>query len=267
MVPLEQHLNEIQKNRQVWERKALLRRLYDSFYDRIVPLIDPEAPGLILEIGAGLGNLKQRLPQAVSTDLFPNPWLDLVCDGYELPFRNNAVSHIVAFDVFHHLRAPRAFLREARRVLAPGGKLILFEPYISCLSFPVYALLHHEPVAWRRPIDLSEEAPATRDYYAAQGNATRLFFNGQSQEYLRGWEVSHAEAFSAWAYLLSGGYSRKACYPENLLSALQGFDRALSRWARVFGGRCLVMLQVMDEAAADGDCSGHCELPRAAVCG
>ena len=58
----------------------------------------------------------------------------MVCDGYELPFRDAALSHLVLFDVFHHLRAPNAFLREARRVLTPRGRLILFEPYISWSS-------------------------------------------------------------------------------------------------------------------------------------
>ena len=47
-----------------------------------------------------------HLPGAVTTDLFPNPWLDLACDGYELPFRPASLSHLVLFDIFHHLRAP-----------------------------------------------------------------------------------------------------------------------------------------------------------------
>lgn len=68
------------------------------------------------------------------------------CDGYELPFRSASLSHVVLFDVFHHLRAPNAFLREARRVLGPAGRLILFEPYISWTSYPIYGLLHHEPM-------------------------------------------------------------------------------------------------------------------------
>ena len=56
------------------------------------------------------------------------------CDGYELPFRSASLSHLVLFDVFHHLCAPNAFLQEARRVLGHTGRLILFEPYISWSS-------------------------------------------------------------------------------------------------------------------------------------
>ena len=56
---------------------------------------------LFKAIDSGIGNLKAHLPGAVATDLFPSPWLDLACDGYELPFRPASLSHLVLFDVFH----------------------------------------------------------------------------------------------------------------------------------------------------------------------
>ena len=149
--PLGQHQTEIQRNLAAWQNKPLLQKIYAGFYQRILALMDTRAPGCIVEIGSGIGNLKAHLPQALATDLFANPWLDLVCDGYELPFRSGSVSHLILFDVFHHLRAPNAFLREARRVLTPAGRVILFEPFISWTSFPVYGLCHHEPVAWNTP--------------------------------------------------------------------------------------------------------------------
>jgi SAM-dependent methyltransferase len=177
--------------------------------------------------------------------LFPNPWLDLVCDGYELPFADHSLSHLVLFDVFHHLRAPKAFLKEARRALAPAGRLILFEPYISLASLPVYGWLHPEPVAGNRPINLDDSLPRPRDYYAAQGNATRLFFkdNPESRACLEGWTSFHAEAFSAFSYLLSGGYSKPSLYPRTCLRPLLRLDAWLSRWPKLFGARCLVGLR------------------------
>jgi SAM-dependent methyltransferase len=241
--PLDQHQREIQRNLALWKRKPLLQTIYAGFYARILKLVDPALPGRVVEIGSGIGNLKAHLPQALCTDLFPNPWLDVVCDGYELPFRDGAVSHLVLFDVFHHLRAPNAFLREARRVLGPGGRLILFEPFISWLSYPVYGLLHHEPVAWHDPIDLRDSLPRPRDYYAAQGNATRLFFGREIPGWPAGWDVFHAEAFSSFSYLLSGGYSKPAFYPAARLPVIQRLDASLSRWPRLYGARCLVGLR------------------------
>src|SRR5438132_13819231 len=145
--PLTRHLWEIQHNLDAWQDKPLLRQIYAAFYERIVVLLDLRLPGRIVEIGSGVGNLKSHLPQAITTDLFPNPWLDLACDAYELPFKDRSVSNLILFDVFHHLERPIAFLREAERALAPGGRLILFEPYISLASLVVYGIFHHEPLA------------------------------------------------------------------------------------------------------------------------
>jgi len=241
--PLTQHQLEIRRNLDAWQNKPLLRQIYSKFYERIVALLDPKIPGQIVEIGSGVGNLKSHLPSAVSTDLFPNPWLDLVCDGYELPFVSGSLSHLILFDVFHHLRAPNAFLREARRVLTREGRLILFEPYISWSSFPVYVLFHHEPVAWRATIDFAEASLRPRDYYAAQGNATRLFFRRERRDWPSGWSLIHAEAFAGFSYLLSGGFSKPALYPARWLPRFERLDQTLSRWPRLFGARCLVALQ------------------------
>lgn len=243
MTPLTQHQTEIRQNLQRWASKPLLREIYAGFYQRILALIEPQQPGRIAEIGSGIGNLKSYWPEAIATDLFPNPWLDVVCDGYELPFRDGSLSHLVLFDVFHHLETPGAFFREAHRVLAPGGRVILFEPFVSVFSFPVYALGHHEPVAGRRPINLADTPPRPRAYYAAQGNATRLFFRREIPGWPPGWELFHAEAFACFHYLLSGGYSKPALYPARWLPRLRNLDARLSRWPRWFGGRCLVGLR------------------------
>lgn len=243
MTPLEQHQIEIEQNLARWRGKPLLQKIYAGFYEKILQHIDTNAPGAVVEIGSGIGNLKAYLPRAICTDLFPNPWLDVVCDGYELPFVSGSVSHLILFDVFHHLRCPRAFLNEARRVLMPNGRVILFEPFISAASFPVYGLLHHEPVAWKQPIEFAEKYSRPRDYYAAQGNATRLFFRNEDSSWLKGWNVAHAEAFGAFSYLLSGGYSKPAMYPASMLGVMRRFDAALSCCPRIFGGRCLVELR------------------------
>jgi SAM-dependent methyltransferase len=240
---IDQHQIEIERNRRFWKDKPLLQAIYAGFYRRIVALVDDTLPGAIVEIGSGIGNLTAHLPRAIRTDLFPNPWLDLACDGYELPFKTGSLSHLILFDVFHHLEAPRAFLMEAHRVLGKHGRLILFEPYISWASFAVYGLCHAEPVAWRRPISSHEALPRPRHYYAAQGNATRLFFKNTTEDWCAGWSRLHASIVVSFSYLLSGGFTRPALYPETWRRQLEGFDTFLSRWPRVFGARCLIGLE------------------------
>jgi SAM-dependent methyltransferase len=234
--------NQFDDYLRVWNAKPLLRQIYASFFQHIIALIDPKIPGRILELGASAGNLKAHLPQAIVSDFTPNPGLDLACDAYELPFSSGRLSHLVLLDVFHHLEAPNAFLREARRALVPNGRVILFEPYISWTSFPVYALLHREPVAWRARISSANDPPQLRDYYAAQGNATRLFFRDEWPTWPAGWKVFHKRVLSSFAHILSGGFSRPSFYPSGYLRPLQRCDRALSRWPRLFGARCLIGL-------------------------
>ena len=238
----QRHEREIDANIEAWRAKPLLREIYARFYDRILEQIDEETDGAIVEIGSGIGNLKERLPAAISSDLYLNGWLDLVCSGYALPLGDHAVSNLILFDVFHHLERPAAFFREAERVLAPRGRLILFEPYISMASWPAYGLFHPEDVAISAPIDLSEEVPQDR-YYAAQGNATRMFFRGESEAWARRFRIRHAEAFAAFHYLLSGGFSKPALYPVRLSRLIRALDEQLSRWPGVMGGRSLVVLE------------------------
>ena len=80
MNPADQHLREIEKNLAAWNRKPLLQEIYSGFYQDIIGRINTSASGLTIELGSGIGNLKSYLPSAISTDLFPNPWIDKVCD-------------------------------------------------------------------------------------------------------------------------------------------------------------------------------------------
>ena len=97
--------------------------------------------------------------------------------------------------------------------------------------------------AMNQAVDFADAYPRPRDYYAAQGNATRLFFRGESRDWLAGWSVAHAKVFSAFSYLLSGGYSKPAMYPAAMLGTMRSFDTALSCCPSLFGGRCLVELR------------------------
>jgi SAM-dependent methyltransferase len=239
--PLEQHQLEIQRNKESRAAKPLIRKIYADFYDRIVRELARDIPGAIVEIGSGSGDLKARVPEAISTDLFENPWLDLVADAYRLPFRNCSISNLVLLDVFHHLARPVAFLHEAQRVLTKGGRIILFEPYISWISSIAYGCFHHEPIAWKSPIDLSTEPPLNQTYYAAQGNATRLFFSSTSS-LPKNLRPLKTRALSDFTYLLSGGLSKPSLYPAFTYSALKILDRSLSLIPTLFGARCLVVL-------------------------
>src|ERR1700689_3362802 len=98
---LEQHNIEIHENREHWNRKPLLRKVYSELYREIARRVDPEIPGLVVELGSGMGNIKEHLPSCITTDVFPNPWLDRVENAYRLKFGDNPVGTLILFDVWH----------------------------------------------------------------------------------------------------------------------------------------------------------------------
>src|ERR1700761_1312729 len=111
----DQHNIEILENRKFWEKKPLLQKVYSQFYREIARRLKLTVPGLIVELGSGMGNVKEHIPQCITTDIFPNPWLDRVENAYLLSFKDGEVGHLILFDVWHHLRYPGAALKEFAR--------------------------------------------------------------------------------------------------------------------------------------------------------
>jgi len=245
-VPIDQHNVEIEQNLQAWQRKPVLQRAYRDFHRRIAGHVDPSIPGKIVELGSGIGNIRDVIPACVRTDLFPNPWLDQVENAYDLTFADGEVSHLILFDVFHHLEHPRTALDECQRVLAPGGRVIIFDPYVSLIGRLVYGPLHHEPIGFERSIVSSAPAsfdPKQHAYYAAQGNATRVFWQGDAPDILDGWDVIARERVGAWAYALTGGYSKPQLYPAAMYPLMRGIDSIAEWMPQLLALRALIVLR------------------------
>jgi SAM-dependent methyltransferase len=132
-------------HRQGLQRKAILRLLFERFY-RECRSMDLRyfdgVPGRRLEIGSGAGVIKSVLPDVITSDIKQLPFLDIVLRGEAMPFPANSLRAIYAINVFHHIPAPRLFLREMLRVLHPGGGFILIEPFYGPLACWVFRHLH-----------------------------------------------------------------------------------------------------------------------------
>jgi SAM-dependent methyltransferase len=243
---LQEHEKEIQRNLGVWSRKPLLRKIYKGFHEAIAGFVRKDINGLIVEVGSGIGNIKDVIPSCLRTDLFQNPWIDRVENAYAMTFDDCSVAALILFDVFHHLQYPGTAFKEFLRVLVPGGRVIIFDPCMSLAGMLVYGLLHHEPVAATKPIDwLAPEGwqPKNDVYYAAQGNASRVFFNGRYAPLLRDWNVVCRRTFSAFSYIASGGYSKPQLYPDKWYPGMKAVDAILDKIPVLFATRLLVVLE------------------------
>ncbi|MBX3095770.1 MAG: class I SAM-dependent methyltransferase [Fimbriimonadaceae bacterium] len=64
-------------------------------------------------------------------------------DGARLPLAEDSFSAVVALDIFEHIEDHASAFREAYRVLAPGGVLVLSVPAYKWLWGPHDVALHH----------------------------------------------------------------------------------------------------------------------------
>ena len=243
---IDRHLKEMLRNRDSWEKKPVLQAVYRSFYEEIAAgLVDP-AKGPVVELGSGIGVSKNFIPNCVTTDIFPNPWLDRVENAYQLKFDDSSIRSLILFDVFHHLKYPGSALAEFWRVIMPGGRVILFEPAMGLLGKLVYGLFHHEPLGLNSRIEVfppTGKRASEHGYYAAQGNAWRIFIKGEDAEMFKEWNLLRCRKLCVLSYVLSGGFSKPSLYPLSFLPAIRMIDRFLQVSPTIFATRLLVVLE------------------------
>lgn len=246
------HTTEVEDNHAIWLQKPLIRRIYHDFYDLIEVALRKDVDGRVVELGAGFGQLKQRIPNCLATDIFANPWIDQVENIYHLSFDNGSLSNIVMLDVFHHLQYPGDALAECARVIAPGGRIVILEPDMGLLGLFVYGLFHHEPLGREQPIEWQRTAPALAScpadnpvdaYYAAQANAHRVFVKQQYLGYRKQWRPVSVTRMACLSYVASGGFRGRQLYPQCAYPVLKMLDRLLDTLPRLWSTRLLVVLE------------------------
>ncbi|MBL8602510.1 MAG: class I SAM-dependent methyltransferase [Myxococcales bacterium] len=231
----------------------LLDCIYRDVYARMrAPIDDPEAYPRVLELGSGGGYFQSQCPRAITSECVPTPRVDRVVDGCDLEasFEAASLDAIVAFNVFHHLPDPGAFLRGASTVLRPGGKIVLVEPWFTPVGQWFYRGLHHEPYLldpddWSLrgmgrlaganeclPKSVFVDSPAR---FAASFPALR---------------VTEARPFHKGLYLVSGGLTFNTRVPRALAEGLVALDRRITRGDHTFGLFARIVVERVDPSAA-----------------
>jgi SAM-dependent methyltransferase len=223
-------------HRQVLLDKPLVQSLFADFYKRCRSLDERlfSGDGRRLEIGSGSGFMSEHYPDVITSDIKPLPFVQLVCSGQQMPFRDNSLRALYAINTFHHLPDPRAFFSELTRVLHPGGGAIFIEPYYGPLARQMFKRLHASE-------GFDEEAPAwesedTGPFSKANQALSYMVFTRDRAVFEREFprlSLMLDEPHTHLRYFLSGGVNFRQLVPTAAGPLVSFAERLLSPLNRV----------------------------------
>ena len=231
---------------EIWAARPELRCVYREWFRWLLDAVAGLAP--VVEVGSGPGFFKEFAPGLVATDITPGARADVRCDACVLPFGTATVGALVMVDALHHLPRPLDFMAEAARVLRPGGRLAMVEPWITPASFLLYRFFHHEDC--RLGIDVAQPFvdPGKR---ALDGNSAipRLV--------LRRWRrrggplrLIRSRTFVGLPYLLTFGFQRARPLPRALGAVAHVLERATVPLRPLAASRILAVWEKSPHGAA-----------------
>lgn len=233
----------LQLHERGWQSRPLVRRLYTDWFRLAAASLSPRRP--IIELGAGISRFNQVVPDTIVTDIALTPWSSTIVDAHQLPYDDASVGNLVLIDVFHHLADPGRFLAEAERVLTPGGRVVILDPYCSAVSTLAYRLGRHERTDLRQDAFADDPSVGESAMASNQARATLAFFRS-SDEFSRRFpelRLVGRRRLALFVYPLSGGLTRRPLLPGRLWSAAFRVERLLEPLAPLLAFRCLVVLE------------------------
>jgi len=228
--------------RQIIRGNRFLQQIYREWCEAICGHL-PDIPGKVLELGSGGGILADYLPDAITSEVFPCSGIRMVADGRALPLASGSLRAIVLLDVMHHIPEVRGFFREAERCLAPGGAVIMLEPWVSRWSRFVYTRFHHEPFQSESP-DWS--FPAQGPLSGANIALPWIVFERDRalfESEFPGLRIERIQPLMPFRYLVSGGVSMRSLMPDSATPFWRALEESLEPWMRHWAMFALILLR------------------------
>jgi SAM-dependent methyltransferase len=226
-------------------RNAFLEEIYFDFYRRLTEALPRETYPRLLELGSGGGFFRDFAPHAITSDCVAGPGIERVVDACKLTehFGDDTLDGISAINVFHHLPDVTGFLKGASRVLRPGGRIALIEPWYTPVGQFFHRWLHQEP------------SVADPDYWGVVGEGrisgantrlpTSVFRDSEARFALEfpALRIVKREPFHKWLYLFSGGLRLNTRVPRPLARWLVRRDRDVHAGDRTLGIFALIVVE------------------------
>lgn len=112
-----------------------IRRYYiDEFYERNISLLPKSAK--ILDIGGkkvgkrGQFNIEKHLAKIEYANIDPSSKPDYLCNGSSIPIESKFFDGVICSELLEHVRNPTSILKEAFRILKPGGLILICVPFL-----------------------------------------------------------------------------------------------------------------------------------------
>ena len=239
----------------VLRRKPMLTGVFRECHQvmrRIDRTTFGETPGLRVELGAGVAPIAGTFPDVLATDVVPGAGLDRVLDAQAMDLPDASVRVLYGQNCFHHFPDPGKFLAEAARVVAPGGGVVLIEPYYGPLASIVFTRLFASESfdkhmrGWR--------SSAAGPMVGANQALSYVVFIRDRVRFER--EVPGFELVASFPlgnyvrYLLSGGLNFRQLAPNAAVPALEAVEMVLRPFRRALALHHVIVLRRRPPARA-----------------
>ena len=232
----------------VLRRKPMLAAIFRECHELMLDLdlrTFGDTPGMRVELGAGVAPVAGTFAKVLASDVVPGRGLDAVLDAQRLDLPSGAVRALYGQNCFHHFPDPLRFLAEAERVLAPGGGVVLIEPYYGFLASVVFRRLFPSEDFDKRMVGWTTDA--TGSMRGANQALSYIVFVRDRTRFER--ELPSLELVEMFPldnyvrYLISGGLSFRQLMPTSTAPALRAIEKALRTARRLLALHHVIVLR------------------------
>ena len=232
------HEGDLNNARKVYLAKKNYNLIFllESRFSWMNQFIDQNMSGI--ELGSGIAASKDfiKIKNFLTTDFNLSPWIDIQnVNALSTPFQDSSKDFIIASNMIHHLAKPTDFFNEARRILKPGGLLLIQEVHTSIFMRIILRLMHHE--GYNEQIDVFNRNLICNDpddLWSANNSIPKLLFQKNLfEENYVDWKIIFDKKVEFLTFLNSGGVTAKTFYiplPLSILKFLYCLDNIITKY-------------------------------------